>query len=52
MIMLAFILPFSIFLVSLFVLETPFMFWYRRFRHWIWHRRLIRKIDSALAKAQ
>ncbi len=52
MIMLAFTLPFSISLVALFVLETPVMLWYRRFRQWIWHRRLIRKIDMALAKAQ
>jgi len=40
MITIAFILPIFFSIVVLFVLETPFIFWYRRFRHWIWHWRL------------
>jgi len=45
-----FILLSSIVLVALFIIKAPYLFWYRRFRHWIWHRWIIWKIERNLAK--
>ena len=40
----------AMFFVTLVVAKVPLMFWYRKFRQKLWHRRLMWKIERNLAK--
>ena len=37
-------------LIALLIAKRPIMQWYKGFRRWIWHRRLIWKIERKLTK--
>ncbi|MFC1488117.1 hypothetical protein ACFLRN_10585, partial [Thermoproteota archaeon] len=40
----------TMFFIALLIVKRPLIQWYKGFRRWIWHRRLIWKIERNLTK--